>query len=189
MLYKIWKTPSSKNFLHGVVIAAWTSFMFGYHVHEKAVLNIILPLALLSSETPNTFFITCVTGTFSLFPLLFTPFEIILKGLIFLFHGVMTYHFIPAISLKKYEWVYIFGFLPLYLFENLGPMYLKKYPFLPLLLVSDYCFLGIFYCYLKFYYSFLKSKNKSPVKDTESKKSPPRRATQTRYNLRNRKGL
>lgn len=54
------------------------SFMVGYHVHEKAILMVILPLALdaVSSRSAARMFITLsVTGHYALLPLLFTRSE------------------------------------------------------------------------------------------------------------------
>merc|ERR1712179_113014 len=65
--------------LRCLVLCAWSSFLFGWHVHEKAVLLIILPLAILalgSKQEAKFYLITSTTGHFSLFPLLFGPAEL-----------------------------------------------------------------------------------------------------------------
>ncbi|ODN05618.1 putative dolichyl pyrophosphate Glc1Man9GlcNAc2 alpha-1,3-glucosyltransferase [Orchesella cincta] len=156
-LIAIWKRPTPLNFVQGVIATGWTSFMFGYHVHEKAILNVLIPFALLSSHQPNLFFITLVSGTVSLFPLLFTPVEVVLKVLIAILHFSLVCRFIPLSKFRIYELFYLSGFAMVYLCENLGPILLPRFPFLPLILVSDYCLIGIFYSYVKFYWNFWRS--------------------------------
>lgn len=43
-LTKLWFDPSFKRFLDSVVLSAMTSFLFGWHVHEKAALLFLVPL-------------------------------------------------------------------------------------------------------------------------------------------------
>ncbi len=153
-MWKLWKCPSPSSFIYAVTLTAWTSFMFGYHVHEKAILNVIIPFSLIALANRNLFFVTLTAGTVSLFPLLFTPFEIVLKAIITVFHLSVSYQIVTP-SLKWYEPVYILGFLPLYVFENLGDAIIPKFPFLPLLLVSDYTLLGIGSCYISLYLKYV----------------------------------
>ena len=48
-LVKLWLSPHSVTmFLRCLVLCAWSSYLFGWHVHEKAVLLIILPMAILA---------------------------------------------------------------------------------------------------------------------------------------------
>lgn len=154
-LYKLWQSPSPTNFIRSVTLTAWTSFMFGYHVHEKAILNVIIPFSLIANQEPNLFFLILTTGTVSLFPLLFTPAEIILKAIILILHLSLTSQILRLQKFRIYEIFYLIGFIGVYLFENLGIAVLPNYPFLPLLLVSDYCFLGVLYCYMKFYWNYI----------------------------------
>ncbi|KAA3675351.1 alpha-1,3-glucosyltransferase, partial [Paragonimus westermani] len=61
------------EYLTALVGAAWSSFLFGWHVHEKAVLMILLPLNLLAIAVPKysslAFYVTTL-GHFSLIPLI-----------------------------------------------------------------------------------------------------------------------
>lgn len=45
---KLWFDPTYKRFLDSVVLSALTSFLWGWHVHEKAVLLFLVPLRYLS---------------------------------------------------------------------------------------------------------------------------------------------
>jgi alpha-1,3-glucosyltransferase len=50
--------------------------MFGWHVHEKAILMVIIPLGLIATESTfhaKSFLFLSTVGHFSLFPLLFQP--------------------------------------------------------------------------------------------------------------------
>lgn len=43
-LTKLWFDPTYKRFLDSLVLAAMTSFLWGWHVHEKAALMFLIPL-------------------------------------------------------------------------------------------------------------------------------------------------
>ena len=43
-LTKLWRTPTYKSFLTALTLCGYVSFMFGWHVHEKAVLLVLVPL-------------------------------------------------------------------------------------------------------------------------------------------------
>ena len=43
-LVKLWRTPTYKSFLTALTLCGYTSFMFGWHVHEKAILLVLVPL-------------------------------------------------------------------------------------------------------------------------------------------------
>ena len=44
-LWALWKRPTGANFVLQVVVNALTSFLFGWHVHEKAILTALVPFA------------------------------------------------------------------------------------------------------------------------------------------------
>ena len=43
-LVKLWRTPTHRSFLTALTLCGYTSFMFGWHVHEKAILLVLVPL-------------------------------------------------------------------------------------------------------------------------------------------------
>lgn len=69
---------SPRLFLKGLTLAAFTSFMFGWHVHEKAILLILLPATPLCFTDPqlrSAILRLTLAGTYSIFPLLHHPAE------------------------------------------------------------------------------------------------------------------
>jgi alpha-1,3-glucosyltransferase len=78
-----------------LTLCGYTSYMFGWHVHEKAILLVLVPLRSVPTELSSvdvltetllgslvaadnhlnfrTFVVASVAGIYSLFPLLFTP--------------------------------------------------------------------------------------------------------------------
>ena len=85
-------------FLRLVVLASFCSFMFGFHVHEKAILVIIIPmtpLVLVNKSDAINFLVLSLTGTYSLFPLIYESAESVTKVLITL--AFLSYAF-PAIT-------------------------------------------------------------------------------------------
>ncbi|KAM7290937.1 putative dolichyl pyrophosphate Glc1Man9GlcNAc2 alpha-1,3-glucosyltransferase isoform X2, partial [Ixodes scapularis] len=91
-LWGLWKRPRDPwALLRALVLCSLSAFLFGWHVHEKAVLMPILlatPLALRSSEDAAIFVLLSFAGHCSLFPLLFQPAETPIKGLLVLLHTV-----------------------------------------------------------------------------------------------------
>ncbi|KAF5364244.1 hypothetical protein D9756_000732 [Leucocoprinus leucothites] len=76
VLIKLWRNPTYKSFLTALTLCGYSSFLFGWHVHEKAVLLFLVPLSLLAAERHayfRTFILCSVAGIFGLFPLIFTP--------------------------------------------------------------------------------------------------------------------
>ena len=43
-LIKLWRAPTYKSFVAALTLCGYASYMFGWHVHEKAVLLVLVPL-------------------------------------------------------------------------------------------------------------------------------------------------
>ncbi|KDN45947.1 glycosyltransferase family 57 protein [Tilletiaria anomala UBC 951] len=79
---KLWRAPTYKSFISCITLCGFASFLFGWHVHEKAILMILLPLTYLAVDDYDhyrVFVLLSVAGCFSLFPLLFQPAETPIK--------------------------------------------------------------------------------------------------------------
>merc|ERR1711990_501396 len=78
MLLRVWREPCG-NELEGYTICALASFLFGYHVHEKAILLVILPFTALALRHPDQYarfmLILSSAGYSGLLPLIYTPYE------------------------------------------------------------------------------------------------------------------
>jgi alpha-1,3-glucosyltransferase len=94
-LPKLWMAPTYKSFLTALTLCGYCSFMFGWHVHEKAIMLVLVPLrfvlvynlflsvmlkanfsSLIAADDHahfRTFVIASAAGIYSLFPLIFTP--------------------------------------------------------------------------------------------------------------------
>ncbi|XP_065059050.1 probable dolichyl pyrophosphate Glc1Man9GlcNAc2 alpha-1,3-glucosyltransferase [Rhopilema esculentum] len=169
-LLNIWYRPSGpKGFLRCLIICAYCSFLFGYHVHEKAVIMIIIPMCLLAVESKSdcrAFILLSVPGHFALFPLLYQPFETPLKVTLFLAYTVLSLAFLAKLHrceissfglpfLNRIEALYIWGLVPLYIYCNAVHSMIglsEKLPFVPLMLTSVYCTIGILCSWGVFYF-------------------------------------
>ncbi|KAF9452438.1 glycosyltransferase family 57 protein [Macrolepiota fuliginosa MF-IS2] len=185
ILVKLWRNPTYKSFLTALTLCGYTSFLFGWHVHEKAVLLFLVPLSLLAAERHayfRTFILCSVAGIFGLFPLIFTPGESIIKVLYSIVWLVLVY--VPLrrqvyeyprsfifVIMDMLEKVYLMGFPFLLAFVGLFPAYMSRrvndtrtsegqaaetsMEFLPLMVTSVYCALGIIWGYLRLLFVYL----------------------------------
>lgn len=81
-LIKVFLQPTWDNFVGGLTLCGYASFLFGWHVHEKAVLLVVIPFSLLALKDRRylgAFRPLAVSGHVSLFPLLFTAQEFPIK--------------------------------------------------------------------------------------------------------------
>lgn len=169
----LWLRPGGPaSFLHCLLICALGSFMFGWHVHEKAILIAILPLSILavqSREDAGIYLILTTTGHYSLFPLVFTAAEVPIKVLLMLIFVIFSFTALKKLHrgqgslLHPLESIYLLGLVPVAIAcEVVFPLspWQQKLPFLPLLVTSVYCSLGVCYSFLCLYCSLFKGHQK-----------------------------
>lgn len=127
-------------------------------------------MAVSDAEAKYMWFLSIVSH-FSLFPLLFKSNLAVIKISLLITHTlIITNSFKklwPSVSWKIepiHELLYIIGLIGI-LFYEFCIQYLlnldKRLPFLPLLLTSAYCSIGIIYFWLKYYITFLFKDNSS----------------------------
>ncbi len=164
VLIQVWRTPQPRVFVSAISYVAMCSFMLGWHVHEKAVLLVIIPLALSSIDSTwqtKTFLISSVFASFSLVPLLPAWETISFIGLLLCdIHArltVLLLHDETRLTsnarrirytdmrelLTRFELFLLFGVA----FEALGyygvRIFLPNMEFLPLMIVSVYSAIGL----------------------------------------------
>ena len=158
--------------------------MFGYHVHEKAILIVLIPAglqALYSKREGTDYILMSLIGTCSLFPLLFEAQECLLKVVIFIatqsaLVGVLSVYHGP-LEFSVIEKVY-FGLLGVLqpVCWWLLPALLPNLTFLPLMIISIYCAVGNIYCFVRSYKielvtghaEWVSPENKLPAKQKSS---------------------
>ncbi|XP_026849147.1 probable dolichyl pyrophosphate Glc1Man9GlcNAc2 alpha-1,3-glucosyltransferase [Drosophila persimilis] len=161
-LFKSSKKQSPLMFLRAVVLCACSSFMFGWHVHEKAILMCLIPLSLLTlvnREDARYAYILGIAGYFSLFPLLFDIDLYVPRYSLYLSYMAMLYGQLYRIfsGFKGFhwlEWAYMLGFIAIPLYEHIISRLLGlhiRLPFMPLLLTSTYSALGVVYFFGRYY--------------------------------------
>ncbi|PSS03764.1 glycosyltransferase family 57 protein [Coniella lustricola] len=91
-LVKLFLNATWDNFIGAVTLCGYSSFLFGWHVHEKAILLVIIPFSLIALKDRRYFGAfrpLAVAGHVSLFPLLFTPAEFPIKMIYTIFWLVL----------------------------------------------------------------------------------------------------
>jgi alpha-1,3-glucosyltransferase len=157
-LAKLWFQPDWETFVGAITLCGYASFLFGWHVHEKAILLVLIPFSLLALKDRRylgAFRPLAVSGNLSLFPLLFTANEFPVKVAYTVFWFILfLYAFdrlAPAASLPRvffldrFSLLYMVISIPLVLYCSLlhGLLFGGRYEFLPLMLTSSYCSLGV----------------------------------------------
>ncbi|XVF69833.1 hypothetical protein PTKIN_Ptkin11bG0112600 [Pterospermum kingtungense] len=178
-LFKTWRDPKPRLIARSVAYAYTCGFLFGWHVHEKASLHFVIPLAIVaveSLEDAKHYYLLSIVSCYSLFPLLYEAQEFPIKVLLLLLHSILLWFCFSAQFTKNVPtkaalqadkkatqfaekggfglgWVaktYLFGILVVEIWNQvLHPHLLgDKFPFLPLMLISIYCALGIMYSWI-----------------------------------------
>lgn len=109
-----------------------------------------------------------IIGNYSLLPLLFKTELLFIKFSFFITYTSLIIYFLYQIhgneklKITFCERLYLFGLIIPFIYEYILQYILhfdKKLPFLPLLLISVYCSIGVIYFWLKYYIQFLLSTN------------------------------
>ncbi|KAI1722981.1 ALG6, ALG8 glycosyltransferase family domain-containing protein [Ditylenchus destructor] len=156
-----------RNFLTAITLSAYSFFLFGWHVHEKASLMILLPMSLLIFKDLrflDSFVPLCLGSLVSLLPLFFTPMEDVVKW-------VLTTGYFLVVVLVLF---YIFGFIPRNIFNMGGGKWIlmalistdlynifvhqmvfgaEGAAFLPLMITSVICACAVCLSYCQFLYA------------------------------------
>ncbi|CAN8318489.1 unnamed protein product [Cochlearia groenlandica] len=170
-LIKAWRKPQPALVARWIAYAYTCGFLFGWHVHEKASLHFTIPLAIIavhSVEDAKHYFLVSIVSCYSLFPLLHEPQEYLIKVQLLLLHSMVmwlgfTAQHADEKSLKKetgdikskfeigcFEKSYLMGLVIVEMVSQFLHPYLlgDKFPFMPLMLISTYCAVGIVYSWI-----------------------------------------
>ena len=157
-LIKLFIHPTWDAFIGAVTLCGYASFLFGWHVHEKAILLVIIPFSLIALQDRrhlSAFRPLAVAGHVSLFPLLFTPAEFPLKTVYTIFWLVLFLMAFDRLALPssrrrviladRVSTLYIAVSIPLIVYCSLVHqiIFKKAYEFLPLMFMSSYSAVGV----------------------------------------------
>ncbi|ESW17217.1 hypothetical protein PHAVU_007G221000 [Phaseolus vulgaris] len=93
-LFKAWKNPKPQMIIRWIAYAYTCGFLFGWHVHEKASLHFVIPLAVVAAQAPEDarhYFLLSIVSCYSIFPLLFEAQEYPIKVLLLLLHSILMW--------------------------------------------------------------------------------------------------
>lgn len=168
-LMTLWQHPKRpQEFLRSLILCTFGFFLFGWHVHEKAILMIIVPFSLLvihNRKDASLFLILSCIGHYSLFPLLYKEAELPTKLLMYLLYTSFAFYSFSLIHRGQYrrnryclpllshmETAYVLGVFIVQIYTGVVHHILHldvTLPFLPLMITSVYCTVGVIYVWLK----------------------------------------
>ncbi|CAG5102102.1 3-glucosyltransferase (Homo sapiens) [Cotesia congregata] len=180
ILKKKQKHLHREDFVRCIILCALSSFIFGWHVHEKAILTAIIPLSLLATLNKNDgriFMILSSAGHTAIQPLLF-PYDLtllkILMHFIYSLAEILCFQELFNSSLLKiHEWIYviILPFITIYETVIHKIIFGQQLPFLPLALTSIYCAIGVIYSWVLYYYVFYTNCTVTDIESSNVKTS------------------
>jgi alpha-1,3-glucosyltransferase len=139
----IWRRPEPRLFPVYVALGNAAAFAAGWHVHEKAILGVTIPLLVAALQLKDGALayrvaVLDIVANFSLLPLLprheDLPLKWILFGLAFCMDAALAKAFEPLKPLPRYLLVYaVVGFYAVCVHDTL---FRGRMEFLPLLLIS-----------------------------------------------------
>ncbi|PRT53277.1 Dolichyl pyrophosphate Glc1Man9GlcNAc2 alpha-1,3-glucosyltransferase [Wickerhamiella sorbophila] len=149
--------PTYDQFLGSLTLCGFASFLFGWHVHEKAIMIVIVPFAFMAVSSRSyalAFSPLLVAGHLSLMPLIFTPNEAVIKYVYTAVYLTVVLSVLPEIAPVKDQanrrffaerYVFMYNALFVLLIPALAilPVIAKKFEFANLMLLSVYCALGV----------------------------------------------
>ena len=157
-LVKLFFQPTWDNFVGALTLCGYASFLFGWHVHEKAILLVIIPFSLIALNDRrhlSAFRPLAIAGHVSLFPLLFTYQEFPIKTVYTIFWLVLFLmafdRLAPASNktrfflLDRFSTLYIAVSIPLIAYCSVihSLVFGRSYEFLPLMFISSYSAVGV----------------------------------------------
>ncbi|WPK26145.1 hypothetical protein PUMCH_003492 [Australozyma saopauloensis] len=160
--------PTYERFVGALTLCGYASFLFGWHVHEKAILIVIFPatfLVLKDIRLLNCFSLLASCGYVSLFPLIYTCEEWLIKILYTLLWYIIYYFSFRKVAsvtsesysrnaggiflVERMSSLYVLGLIPMTIIVSLIELLktkfvvLEKLEFMKLMIVSVYCGVGI----------------------------------------------
>ncbi|KAN0061945.1 glycosyl transferase [Thecaphora frezii] len=131
-LLKLWQAPTYRSFLASISLCGFASFLFGWHVHEKAIMLVLIPYTFLAAEDYahfRTFAILSTAGIVSLFPLLYEAAETPIKLAVTLLWSLVVFGSLSkrvyrpvtsnlGIAVHALETAYLYGFVLLQLYVS-----------------------------------------------------------------------
>ena len=157
-LVKLFLVPNWETFIGAVTLCGYASFLFGWHVHEKAILLVMVPFSLLALKDRRylgAFRPLAVAGHISLLPLLFTAHEFPVKTAYIILWLTL---FLPSFDklapvpskprvffLDRFSLFYNIVSIPLTLYCSIihELVFGQQYEFLPLMFTSTYSAIGV----------------------------------------------
>jgi len=145
---------TNKKLIEAVVYVSFCSFMLAYHVHEKAILTVMIPLTLLVEPNPRgeyynlLFWQITLWGLLGIFPLLYRPIEFTIKLSSFLCYLGLTSYLLqtPPRWIQDMQYSTIGMVTLVIVLLEIIPVQ-GKWEFFPLMVTSIACSSGLVGCY------------------------------------------